>query len=44
MINNVGIKKNTPITYIKAYPLFVAANSPKDFARLIGTVLKNFIG
>lgn len=44
IINNVGIKKNTHKTYIKAYRLFVAAKSPKAFARLIGIVLKNFIG
>ena len=44
IINNVGIKKKTHITYIKAYRLFVAARFPKAFARLIGTILKNFIG
>ena len=44
IINNVGMKKNTPKTYIMAYRLFVAAKSPKAFARFIGTVLKNFIG
>jgi len=44
IINNVGIKKNTPKTYITAYRLFSAAKSPKAFARLIGTILKNFIG